>query len=118
MNIQPPLFDDPGVASKPLRRRSDPETSREGAESAHATLSETKATALRIAACHSERDFTAQELAVLANQACPRRSIESYRKRFHELARSGQLKKTTRRTCCITGNPAMAFQSKGDGSES
>ena len=99
---------DEGIESKPLRRRTDPATSRVAAEQIQPALGATHAFVLEF--CSSVEPRTAQEIAMRCWDANKSRTIETYRKRVKELSDLNRLSVVGQRKCCVTGKLARTWR--------
>jgi len=105
---QPSLFDDPQSS-----RNRDPKTSHVAAEEIRPKINKMQERVLSVFGPKQER--TAQEAAQeCINRYCTDRTVlancESYRKRMHELVRSGHLKIVGERYCLVTHRMASAYE--------
>jgi hypothetical protein len=98
-------------ASSPAARNTDPITSHLGAAHVTAKLTETQQQFLE-AARQFNSPATAYEIAEVAHASHPETSVETFRKRAHELVNLGRLATIARRKCNRTGNPARTFKVK------
>ena len=101
------LFDP--VSAKPLRRRTDPETSREAARDVAPVLSDVQQ---RLVDFPRGRDepFTARELAEFYGRLDGRHDMETYRKRVREIEQKGVFVECPKRPCQFTDKNATTFK--------
>lgn len=108
MNQQYDLFDPPVVSARPLYRRHDPETSRDGAQHAAANLNDLQQ--LFIETLQSMHQATANEVACRAASARPNIMSESIRKRARELINLRAIRIVDYRPCSVSTRKAAVYE--------
>ena len=107
MEAQRELFD--AASARPLRRRTDPETSREAARDIAPQLSDVQAKLAEFA--KGREPFTARELAEAYGRLIDgSHDMETYRKRVREIEQKGVFIECPKRPCHYTEKSATTFK--------